>query len=79
MTVELLVWRDSSHFETRGGEPHLRPCTLCRRPTPTRSHRGEPVHKICAEEWNATHPTELGKGRFVSDDAPRRRVDDEHA
>ncbi|BAU83856.1 hypothetical protein SLA_2940 [Streptomyces laurentii] len=21
-----------------------------------RSHAGEPVHKVCAEQWNADHP-----------------------
>jgi hypothetical protein len=42
-----------------------------------RSHDGEPVHKTCAEAWNAQHP---GKARFVSDLQPRRRNKaDDHA
>ncbi len=50
----VLDWGDRSHFDrTRD-----RPCCLCGRPTPMRSHAGEPVHKVCAETWNDTHPTE---------------------
>jgi hypothetical protein len=35
-----------------------------------RSHDGEPVHKTCAEAWNAANPSAV---RFVSDNQPRRR------
>ncbi|MEU7020950.1 hypothetical protein ABZ990_09900 [Streptomyces sp. NPDC046203] len=50
--IPVLGWGDSSHFDhTRD-----RPCCLCGRPTPLRSHAGEPVHKVCAEDWNHAHP-----------------------
>ncbi|MFJ2098386.1 hypothetical protein ACIOHR_14450 [Streptomyces anulatus] len=50
----LLDWGDASHFDpTRN-----RACRLCGKPTPMRSHTGEPAHKVCAETWNATHPGE---------------------
>ncbi|WUW26994.1 hypothetical protein OG521_39790 (plasmid) [Streptomyces sp. NBC_01463] len=56
--------------------PRPPPCTLCRKPTPLRSHAGEAVHKVCAERWNSRHP---GAGRFVSDaQARRRKHDDDH-
>ncbi|MGW4442305.1 hypothetical protein [Streptomyces sp. NPDC004682] len=48
-----LDWRAHRHFDA-GGD---RPCCLCGIPTPLRSHRGEPVHKVCAEAWNDTTPT----------------------
>jgi hypothetical protein len=67
----LLDWRDSSHFRREA------PCVLCQKPTMLHSHDGEPVHKICAEAWNAQHP---GKARFVSDLQRRRRSKgDDHA
>ncbi|WP_333743627.1 hypothetical protein [Streptomyces ardesiacus] len=56
--VQLLNWRHYSHF----GPPA--PCVLCGTTTPLRSHAKEPVHKVCAEFWNAAHPGEM---RFVSD------------
>ncbi|RSS85785.1 hypothetical protein EF919_37680 [Streptomyces sp. WAC02707] len=56
--VRLLDWRDGAHF----ARPER--CVLCQRPTPLRSHDNEPVHKTCAETWNAAHP---GETRFVSD------------
>ncbi|MCX4625086.1 hypothetical protein [Streptomyces albogriseolus] len=56
--VQLLNWRHYSHF----GPPA--PCVLCGTTTPLRSHAKEPVHKVCAELWNAAHPGEM---RFVSD------------
>ncbi|MGW7673915.1 hypothetical protein ACWGJX_43675 [Streptomyces sp. NPDC054775] len=68
----LLDWRDSSHFRWDA------PCTLCRTPTPLRSHADEPVHKACAEAWLADHPVEARLGRFVSDPQPKRH-DDDHA
>lgn len=78
--VELLVWRDNTHFEVRYGEPHQRPCVLCGNPTPMRSHRGEPAHKVCAESWNAANHDQL-KVRFVSDanHQSRRKRRDDHA
>ncbi|OEJ28979.1 hypothetical protein AS594_35740 [Streptomyces agglomeratus] len=68
----LLVWRDSSHFN----QWQDKPCVLCDRPTPLRSHKGEAVHKVCAEDWNAAHPTEV---RFVSDAEPKSRGKRDHA
>ncbi|SOD67095.1 hypothetical protein SAMN06297387_12863 [Streptomyces zhaozhouensis] len=68
----LLVWRDASHYDHRGP----RPCTICHRPTPLRSHRGEPAHKTCAETWAAAHPNEI---RFISDATTNRRDADDHA
>ncbi|MFJ3499799.1 hypothetical protein [Streptomyces sp. NPDC090135] len=50
----LLDWGDASHFE----QARNRACHLCGKPTPMRSHAGEPAHKVCAELWNATHPDE---------------------
>jgi hypothetical protein len=54
------------------------PCELCGKPTPMRSHSGEPAHKACAESWIAANPTEARRGRFASDLHSRRR-DDTHA
>ncbi|MGK5628562.1 hypothetical protein [Streptomyces sp. URMC 123] len=56
--LQLLDWRHHSHF----GRPA--PCVLCGTTTPLRSHANEPVHKVCAESWNAAHPGEM---RFVCD------------
>lgn len=52
---------------------------LCDRPTPLRSHYGEPVHKACAENWIAANPVEARLGRFASDIQTSRRHDDDHA
>ncbi|MEU0034675.1 hypothetical protein [Streptomyces sp. NPDC006333] len=72
----LLDWRDGRHFDRWQDLP----CVLCERPTPMRSHYGEPVHKICAEEWITAHPTEARMGRFASDIQPKRtRSNDDHA
>ncbi|MEU0374750.1 hypothetical protein ABZ070_31980 [Streptomyces sp. NPDC006283] len=66
----LLDWRHHSHYRREA------PCTLCGAPTPLRSHDGEPVHKTCAEDWNADHPSAV---RFVSDTQPRsRQYADDH-
>lgn len=54
-------WRDTSHF--RFDAPYGKP-------TPLRSHIGEPSHKVCAKAWNAEHP---GETRFVSDPPRRKR------
>jgi hypothetical protein len=59
------VWLDGIHFDHRGDLP----CVLCGADTPLRSHQREPVHKVCAEKWNGTHP---GETRFVSDAQLRR-------
>ncbi|CCK32919.1 hypothetical protein BN159_p40 (plasmid) [Streptomyces davaonensis JCM 4913] len=71
----LLDWRDSQHFDRWQD----RPCVLCDKPTPMRSHYGEPVHKTCAEEWIAANPVEARLGRFASDIQSKRRRDDDHA
>ncbi|WP_327749888.1 hypothetical protein [Streptomyces europaeiscabiei] len=68
-----LDWRDSQHFDRWQD----RPCALCDKPTPMRSHYG--VHKACAERWIAANPAEARLGRFASDVQPRRRRDDDHA
>ncbi|MGW3412439.1 hypothetical protein [Streptomyces sp. NPDC000888] len=52
--MQLLDWGESRHFDRF----QVRPCALCAKPTPLRSHTGEPVHKVCAEEWNQAHPAE---------------------
>ena len=60
-----LDWREPHHFDHRGDKP----CVLCGHDTPFRSHKREPVHKVCAEDWNRRHPHET---RFVTDYQPRR-------
>ncbi|MET8615861.1 hypothetical protein [Streptomyces misionensis] len=72
---ELLVWRDSQHYDRWQD----RPCVLCDKPTPMRSHSGEPVHKACAEDWIAANPAEARLGRFASDVQAKRQRDDDHA
>ncbi|MFJ6493522.1 hypothetical protein [Streptomyces californicus] len=72
---DLLDWRDGSHFDR--WQDH--PCTLCGRPTPMRSHTGEPVHKSCAEAWIAAHAVEARLGRFASDAQAGRRRSNDHA
>lgn len=72
----LLDWRDPRHYDRWRD----RPCALCRKPTPMRSHFGEPVHQTCAENWISANPTEAGLGRFASDIQPKRaRDNDDHA
>ncbi|WP_103529708.1 hypothetical protein [Streptomyces sp. SM12] len=66
-----LVWSAPGHYDHRGDKP----CVLCGRPTPLRSHTREPAHKTCAEEWAADHPD---SDRFVSD-APAGRGRRTHA
>jgi hypothetical protein len=51
--VALLDWRSPKHFDAFGDKP----CVMCDKPTPLRSDRGKPVHKVCAEEWIDQHPT----------------------
>ncbi|MET9565084.1 hypothetical protein [Streptomyces tauricus] len=72
----LLNWNSGEHFD-HGGDC---PCTQCGKPTPLRSHDGEPVHKVCAEDWNDRTPTaprfehegrDLGTARYHSD-PPRK-------
>lgn len=66
--VPCLDWRDSSHFD------HTRdlPCCLCGRPTPMRSHNAEPVHKVCAETWNAACPQEPRRYTVPTKDKPEQ-------
>ena len=63
----LLDWSDGRHFDHHGP----RPCALCGELTPLRSHRGEPAHKVCAEEWITANPAEARHGRFASDIQPK--------
>ncbi|MET8162785.1 hypothetical protein ABZT34_00755 [Streptomyces sp. NPDC005329] len=78
--VALLNWRSSDHFD-HGGDC---PCTQCGQPTPMRSHTSEPVHKVCAEDWNDRNPNaprhqhdghDLGTTRFHSDPPSKSRKD----
>ncbi|WP_058044606.1 hypothetical protein [Streptomyces roseifaciens] len=59
--MTLLDWHDPKHFDSSGDKP----CVCCGKPTPLRSDRGRPVHKVCAENWYDTHRTseEKGNGR----------------
>ncbi|MFF3488721.1 hypothetical protein ACFYXC_36440 [Streptomyces sp. NPDC002701] len=73
---ELLVWKHHEHFDRWRDLA----CVLCKKPTPMRSHGGEPVHKTCAEGWIAAHPVKAREGRFASD--ARRKTGksyDDHA
>ncbi|MFF4420496.1 hypothetical protein ACWGIU_13450 [Streptomyces sp. NPDC054840] len=67
--MQLLDWGDTRHYDHSGN----RPCTLCGKPTPLRSHAGEPVHKVCAEGWNHTHPGEAR--RYTHPDKQKRQRD----
>lgn len=51
IAVALLNWQHSEHFDHKADKP----CVCCGRPTPLRSDRGKPVHKVCAENWTAAH------------------------
>ncbi|WP_405722191.1 hypothetical protein OG298_20710 [Streptomyces sp. NBC_01005] len=51
IAMALLDWSDKKHFDPTGDKP----CVLCDKPTPLRSDRGKPVHKVCAEEWIDAH------------------------
>lgn len=55
--VALLNWSSHRHFDFDGDKP----CVLCGKPTPLRSDKGKPVHKVCAEKWLNTHPTPKGR------------------
>lgn len=57
--VAFLDWRSPEHFDHTGDKP----CVLCDKPTPLRSERGKPVHKVCAEAWIDTHPRQGGEAR----------------
>ena len=74
---ELLVWKHPQHFDRWRDLP----CVLCTKPTPMRSHREEPVHKVCAEGWITANPVKARQsGRFASDPQPKRgKADDGHA
>ncbi|MEV7201541.1 hypothetical protein [Streptomyces griseoluteus] len=55
--MALLDWRSSpEHFDHSGDKP----CVLCTKPTPLRSAKGKPVHKVCAEQWTDTHTDREG-------------------
>jgi hypothetical protein len=54
--VTLLNWNAAKHFDPTGDKP----CVLCDKPTPLRSDRGKPVHKVCAEEWIDAHTPKNG-------------------
>ncbi|MER7171733.1 hypothetical protein [Streptomyces mesophilus] len=73
----LLNWNSGQHYD------HTEDCacTQCGKPTPLRAHSGEPVHKICAEDWNDHNlnaprhlheERDLGTTRFHSDQ-PRKK------
>lgn len=49
--MALLNWRSGKHFDHSGDQL----CVLCGGPTPLRSDRGKPVHKVCAEDWIDQH------------------------
>ncbi|WP_079665072.1 hypothetical protein [Streptomyces sp. 3214.6] len=77
--MSLLNWNSSQHYD-----PNDKPCTQCDGPTNLRSHNGEVVHKVCAEDWNdcnATAPRfehegrDLGTTQFHSD-LPRKNRDE---
>ncbi|QQM47338.1 hypothetical protein [Streptomyces liliifuscus] len=70
--VRLLVWRDALHFDRFEDLP----CALCGKPTPMRSHTDEPVHKVCAEQWNHTHSGALRHVAGTRDLGTRRFHDD---
>jgi hypothetical protein len=55
--VAFLDWRDAKHFDPTGDKP----CVLCDKPTPLRSDKGKPVHKVCAEAWIDAHPRKEGQ------------------
>ncbi|MFJ9634987.1 hypothetical protein ACIRU8_45580 [Streptomyces sp. NPDC101175] len=72
----LLDWSDGRHFDHHGA----RPCVLCGGLTPLCSHQGEPVHKVCAENWIAANAVESRLGRFASDvQAKSGKGGDNHA
>ncbi|MEV0956687.1 hypothetical protein AB0I97_12465 [Streptomyces sp. NPDC049951] len=50
--MALLDWSDKKHYDPTGDKA----CVLCDKPTPLRSDRGKPVHKVCAEDWIDNHP-----------------------
>ncbi|MEU7258167.1 hypothetical protein AB0B21_20460 [Streptomyces rimosus] len=57
--MALLNWRDKDHFDPTGDQP----CVCCGKPTPLRSDRGKPVHKVCAEDWIDAHQPDTGRPR----------------
>lgn len=57
--MAFLNWRAPEHFDHTGDKP----CVLCTKPTPLRSDKGKPVHKVCAENWIDTHPPQGGDVR----------------
>ncbi|MFB9519619.1 hypothetical protein ACFFTU_06650 [Streptomyces cremeus] len=49
--MALLNWNSPKHYDHTGDKP----CVCCGKPTPLRSDRGKPVHKVCAEQWIDAH------------------------
>ncbi|MFE4775253.1 hypothetical protein [Streptomyces sp. NPDC056713] len=76
----LLNWSSGDHFDHSGDCA----CSQCGKPTPMRSHDGEAVHKVCAEDWNDRNPSAsrhqhegraLGTSRYHSDPPRKSRKD----
>ncbi|MFD5121697.1 hypothetical protein [Streptomyces sp. NPDC058385] len=76
----LLNWSSGEHFDHSGDCA----CSQCGKPTPMRSHNGEPVHKVCAEDWNDRTPgaprhqhegRDLGTSRYHCDPPRKSRKD----
>jgi hypothetical protein len=73
----LLNWSSGEHFDHSGDCA----CSQCGKPTPMRSHSGESVHKVCAEDWNPSAPRhqhegrDLGTSRYHSDPPRKSRKD----
>ncbi|MFE0192219.1 hypothetical protein [Streptomyces sp. NPDC058989] len=57
--MALLNWRSAEHYDYTGDQP----CVLCNKPTPLRSDKDKPVHKVCAENWLDTHTKDTENGR----------------
>ncbi|MFD7085367.1 hypothetical protein [Streptomyces sp. NPDC059918] len=67
---QYLNWGDASHYDRTRDLP----CVLCGRPTPLRSHAGEPVHKMCAEDWNAGNPDQPRRYTIPAKGQPQHDV-----
>ncbi|MFE9630576.1 hypothetical protein [Streptomyces sp. NPDC006463] len=64
---QYLNWGDASHYD----RTRTLPCVLCDKPTPLRSHASEPVHKVCAEDWNAGNPDQPRRYTLPVKDKPQ--------
>ncbi|MET9961466.1 hypothetical protein ABZ128_20825 [Streptomyces sp. NPDC006326] len=67
---QCLNWDDASHYDRTRDLP----CVLCGRPTPLRSHASEPVHKVCAEDWNADNADQPRRYTLPVKDQPQDDV-----